>query len=181
MSRTTIAALSAGILLIVSAGSTAANDGPCNFGYPGCWGCCLRLFPHIHQHGPLYNYGPYYGYPPFEPYGYWNAYLQYTGPVPQPDYAGGGGAKYGWINGPGGGHAHALGGGLLHSGGCASCGGGHIHGHKGGCKSCGATAANYLNSGNALDRYTGVGEPAASMAFYAQSAGSVITVGYPGR
>lgn len=38
----------------------------------------LGLFPHIHQHGPLYNYGPYYGYPPFEPYGPWTANLQYN-------------------------------------------------------------------------------------------------------
>jgi hypothetical protein len=50
------------------------------FGSGPVW---LGLFPHIHQHGPLYNYGPYYGYPPFEPYGPWTADLQYN-----PAYAG---------------------------------------------------------------------------------------------
>lgn len=48
----------------------------------GCGGFCFRLFPHLHQHGPLVNYGPYTGYYPFEPYGPWNAHLQYTGPRP---------------------------------------------------------------------------------------------------
>jgi len=48
---------------------------PGTFGTGPNW---LGLFPHIHQHGPLYNYGPYYGYPPFEPYGPWTANLQYN-------------------------------------------------------------------------------------------------------
>jgi hypothetical protein len=48
------------------------------FGGPGL---CAGLFPHLHQHGPLYNYGPYYGYPPFEPYGPWTAQLQYNPPL----------------------------------------------------------------------------------------------------
>ena len=31
---------------------------PCGGGL--CGGCiCTRIFPHIHQHGPLYSYGPY--------------------------------------------------------------------------------------------------------------------------
>ena len=53
-------------------------------GYLGCGGFCMRLFPHLNQHGPLYNYGPYYGYYPFAPYGPWDANLNYTGPAPGP-------------------------------------------------------------------------------------------------
>ncbi|MDB5312705.1 MAG: hypothetical protein JWO38_6907 [Gemmataceae bacterium] len=188
MRRIATAALLAAPLLLGTAGTAAANNGPCTFGL-GCGGTCLRLFPHIHQHGPLFNYGPYYGYPPFEPYGYWNAYLHYTGPVPPPA-AGAGPGAYGWLHGGhshtfGGGYPHPLGG-VFHHGakgvaGCSTCGGAHGHGHKSGCSSCGSVAATYLNTGNVLDRYTGVGSPAASVAYYADSPGSVITVGYTGR
>ena len=59
---------------------------------PGVWGApksnpfgcglfCFRLFPGLHQEGPLVNYGPYYGYYPFEPYGPWTSDLRYTGPT----------------------------------------------------------------------------------------------------
>jgi hypothetical protein len=41
----------------------------------------MKLFPGIHQHGPLVNYGPYQGYYPFEPYGPWTSDLRYTGPT----------------------------------------------------------------------------------------------------
>jgi hypothetical protein len=138
----------------------------------------FRFLPKIHQHGPLFNYGPYYGYPPFEPYGYWNSYLQYTGPVPLPTTGHGGGAgATGWIHSP---HPHTFGNGFphpLHNGGL-----GHKHkGAGGGCSTCGQVAATYVNSGNALDRYTGVGTPAASAAVYAGSANAVITVGHTDR
>src|SRR5437879_13896519 len=90
----------AALLRLAGSGGASGNPGPCTFGY-GCGGFCFRIFPRMHQEGPLYNYGPYYGYPPFEPYGNWNAYLQYTGPVPDPVYGyGGGGNAYGWIHGP---------------------------------------------------------------------------------
>jgi hypothetical protein len=49
------------------------------FGSPG--GFSFRLFPGLHQHGPLVNYGPYSGYYPFEPYGPWTSDLRYTGPT----------------------------------------------------------------------------------------------------
>ena len=132
MRRLLAAALLAAPLLLASPGEASAHNGPCTFGLGFC-GNCLRLFPHIHQHGPLFNYGPYYGYPPFEPYGPWNAYLQYN-----PWYYGSG---YG--NGYGGGHGH---GGLFHRGGdgCGHCGhfhagwrdGGWFRGH--GCVGCGS-------------------------------------------
>lgn len=172
MRRLATAALLAAPLLLGAGGTAAANDGPCTFGL-GCGGNCLRLFPFIHQHGPLFNYGPYYGYPPFEPYGNWNSYLQYTGPVPAPGHFSGPGAgAYGWIHG---GQLLNHGGGLLHHG-----GGGIFHKHSSGCGACEAAASGYLNSGNALDRYTGFGTPAASAAYYTNSP-AVITVGFPGR
>ncbi|MBX9624233.1 MAG: hypothetical protein K2X82_10525 [Gemmataceae bacterium] len=176
MRRTLAAALLAAPLWLGFAAPAGANDGPCTFGL-GCGGHCLKWFPRIHQHGPLFNYGPYYGYPPFEPYGPWDAYMRYTGPDPS---AAGQGA-YGWIHGwqPGA-KVHNLAdqfhnrerAGLFHHGdkGCSACGGGLFHhGRKGGCNSCGAAAASHLCSGNALDRYTGFGTPAGAMAFYADT------------
>ena len=90
-------------------------------GYFGCGGPCMRTFPHIGQHGPLYNYGPYYGYYPFAPYGPWDANLNSTGPGPGP-------VGCGWLQC---GH-------LGHWGGLGHCGhgdcglGGCLHGHGGG-------------------------------------------------
>lgn len=49
------------------------------FGCP--FGFCFKLFPGMHQHGPLVNYGPYEGYYPFAPYGPWTSDLRYTGPT----------------------------------------------------------------------------------------------------
>jgi hypothetical protein len=83
----------------------------------GCGVFCMKLFGTFHQDGPLFNYGPYAGYYPFEPYGPWNSQLQYTGPTST------GHRACGW-NRPG-----TLGrlGGLFHrSGGCSSCGDGHL-------------------------------------------------------
>lgn len=187
MRRIATAALLAAPLLLGSAGTASANNGPCTFGY-GCPGFCLRLFSNLHQHGPLFNYGPYYGYPPFEPYGYWNSYLHYTGPVPAYGHGGAAGAgAYGWIHGGyprtfghGNPHPHfGHGGGLLHHG------GGLFHKHSG-CSNCETTAGNYLNSGDAIDRYNGVGTPAASAAYYAESPAlgnstGIIPVSLPGR
>lgn len=78
------AVLAIGIPHVVSAQTPAK---PCwaPFGGPGL---CVGLFPHIHQHGPLYNYGPYYGYPPFEPYGPWTAQLRYNPTYGDPHYGG---------------------------------------------------------------------------------------------
>ena len=166
MRRFTLAALLAALgFLTPSIAST--NDNPCTYGLPGHWSCALRLFPKMHQHGPLYNYGPYYGYPPFEPYGYWNSNLQYTGPNPIP--AGQGQGSYGWIHGPnqgtfGGGFPHPLRG----------------RGQSGGCSTCGAAAEQVVTSGKATDRFNGVGAPAASQAYYADSH-NIITVGHTGR
>jgi hypothetical protein len=207
MRRFATAALLAAPLLLLGMGVASANPGPCTFGF-GCGGFCFKLWPRIHQHGPLYNYGPYYGYPPFEPYGYWNAYLQYTGPVgPQ----GGGGGKnwHGkWGQGnpnalcPGGlfgrngcggfgKHLHSglLDGSLLRGGlgGCKSCDSGHglRRGHDG-CKSCSAAAQHDATAGSAFDRYSGYGEPESSAAYYVgtpsvSSPNPVIPVGFIGR
>jgi hypothetical protein len=178
MRRIATSALLAALLLAGSS-KAPAYDGPGTYGL-GCSGWALYCFPHIHQHGPLFNYGPYYGYPPFEPYGYWNAYLHYTGPDPATSGYGGGG-QYGWIHG---GYPHVWGSGNphpLHSG-------SHHPGllHRGGCSSCGLHAANYVNSGDAVARYSGHGAPAASAAYYAEtpnllSPGGVLPAGFPTR
>lgn len=183
MTRLALAATVAALLLAGGDRPAAAN-GPYGANLR-CGGFCLRMFPFIHQHGPLYNYGPYYGYPPFEPYGPWDAYLRYTGPDPRHPGPG----AYGWVHGwqPGE-RLHAVGdrlhngngllhhkdgGGLFHhkdkDKGCSTCGSGH-HAHASGCTSCGATAANYLKAGDPLARYSGYGHPRASAAFYADSA-----------
>ena len=210
MRRLATAALLAAFLLLAGTGVAPPNPGPCTYGF-GCGGFCLNIFPRIHQHGPLYNYGPYYGYPPFEPYGYWNAYLQYTGPV-GPYCAGCGGCGHGhdkW----GHGNMHALlGSGLGH--GCHSCGhegraherllGGELFQHvgllerlnrlghdsccgqSGGCQSSGAAAHHHLTAGPVTDRYTGYGEPDASDAYYVGTpnvmySNTVLPAGYSAR
>src|SRR5262249_52827753 len=148
-------------------------------------GYCFKIFPHLHQHGPLFNYGPYYGYYPFAPYGPWDAYLRYD-PTFYGDGSGLGGGGWGGKDGKvKGGHGHGHGWGGKH--GCASCGGfwhaswlhggwfsGHTwlsggHGHKSGCTSCGgvAVAPQVAPTGNALARYSGFGTPDQSAAFYA--------------
>ena len=76
MRRLSIAAiLAAPLLFFPGAGEVTAN--PIGAEHFGCGGYCSKLFPHMHQHGPLYNYGPYYGYYPFTPYGPWDEYLRY--------------------------------------------------------------------------------------------------------
>ena len=60
----------------------------------------FRIFPLIHQEGPLVNYGPFSGYYPFEPYGPWTSDLQYTGSLQAPP---GHFARHGGIGGFGGG------------------------------------------------------------------------------
>ena len=56
----------------------AKSDSTNSHGFPCGYDIAFRIFPHIHQHGPLYNYGPYYGYYPFTPYGPWDPYLRYN-------------------------------------------------------------------------------------------------------
>lgn len=152
MRRIVTAALLAAPLLLVGS-SRASAQHPCNYGY-GCGGVCLRLFPHIHQHGPLFNYGPYYGYPPFEPYGYWNPYLQYTGPVGPTQMAAGGGYEYGHKVKTGNPNPLFPGGfgGLFH------------HRKASGCSSCGTVAGAVI--GDPVERYSGTGNAAASAAYY---------------
>jgi hypothetical protein len=117
------------VLLAAGAPADAQNPGCSPGGYSapaqgscsvfGCGGFCFKLFPHLHQYGPLVNYGPYYWYYPFEPYGPWNAQLQYTGPRP--------GDSCGWLHGRCNGCGHH-GWGWGRNGqidGCASCG--HRH------------------------------------------------------
>jgi hypothetical protein len=173
MRRITSVALLAVPLLLGTAGVASADKNPFQFG-PDCGQFFRKCFSSIHQHGPLYNYGPYCGYPPFEPYGYWNAYLQYTGPANP--YTTGAGNMYGWYHSPhagGAGHLYPL----LHREGKAE--GGLLHGHKSktGCSTCGDAAASYVSSGDALERFTGVGRPDSSAAFYADSTTLTTTPG----
>jgi hypothetical protein len=78
MRRLSLTALLAVPLFLVSSNALRANPIGAEFWEcRGCAGYCFKLFPFIHQHGPLYNYGPYYGYYPFYPYGPWDAYLRY--------------------------------------------------------------------------------------------------------
>jgi hypothetical protein len=77
MRRISMTALLAVPLLLfanLDKASAAPTGGYEHFGFAGC---AFKLFPHMHQHGPLFNYGPYYGYYPFKPYGPWDAYLRY--------------------------------------------------------------------------------------------------------
>lgn len=69
------ALLAVPLLLFASLDKASAN--PPGYEHFGCGGIAFKMFPHIHQHGPLFNYGPYYGYYPFKPYGPWDAYLRY--------------------------------------------------------------------------------------------------------
>ena len=167
MRRLSIAALVAvPLLFFAGPGPVAANPPGAEF-FRGCSGACSKLFPHIHQHGPLFNYGPYYGYYPFAPYGPWDQYLRYD-----PNFYNQGGSS----------HGHRLG------SACSSCNGfwhaswlhgGWFKGHtwlsgshhgcqKSGCSSCGgvATATPVAPNGNATARYAGVGSPAQSAVFY---------------
>ena len=75
MRRLGLTAVLAVPFFLLTTNNTSAN--PTEYRGFGCGDFCFRLFPHIHQHGPLFNYGPYYGYYPFKPYGPWDAYLRY--------------------------------------------------------------------------------------------------------
>jgi hypothetical protein len=178
----------AALLLLAGTGVASGNPGPCTFGY-GCGGHCFRLFPRMHQEGPLFNYGPYYGYPPFEPYGYWNAYLQYTGPVGGHGGGGWGGGGCGphgcnklhhanphpWFGHHGGdcasGHCgrSIFDGSLLNGG----LGGSHLHHeHKPKtCHNCGSVAAADIDARPVLERYAGYGEPVLAAAYYVNTPG----------
>jgi hypothetical protein len=103
----------------------------------------FRIFPLIHQQGPLVNYGPFAGYYPFEPYGPWTSDLKYTGSLQAPPghfarHGGGiGGAATGHIrlselSGGGGGHTWGS-----YSLATLKNVGHRIHGpHHGGCSNC---------------------------------------------
>ena len=187
MRRFSLPAFLAVPLLLASSGTLIAHPPvAANF---GCAGYCFKLFPHIHQHGPLFNYGPYYGYYPFAPYGPWDAYLRYD-----PNWSGAGagaGDIYGLnprLRGLGAGlHGHG------HKGGCGfhhaswlqggwfrghkwldgghGCGKTHGHGHSHGCKSCGgvAVAPQPAPDRDPATKYTGIGDPAQSAVFYAST------------
>lgn len=191
MIRTSFAAaLAVPVLLAVPISSASANPPvAANF---GCGGYCFKLFPHLHQHGPLFNYGPYYGYYPFAPYGPWDQYLRYDPNFYGEAGAQGGGNYYGrnpyLFNGQG----HGSKGGFGGHGGCTSCGfwhaswnlGGWFRGHQWlnggfGCKSCGGSVAPTGCSGcgskvaaqpavvDPLTRYNGFGSPLQSAGYYA--------------
>jgi hypothetical protein len=137
-----------------------------------CGVICLNLFPHIHQHGPLYNYGPYYGYPPFEPYGPWTSDLRYNGQCG---------------NGNCGGHGWGLNWNLgLRNRGCDSCGTGgwghysritfnnifhrtHPLAHRCG-QSCGLSCGSASTGCSSCGGHTAAAAPAAVPAAPAQAA-----------
>ena len=182
MRRTSLAALLAAPILLMSPANLPANP-PKQCYAPYSCGACMGFFSKLHQHGPLFNYGPYYGYPPFEPYGPWNAYLQYN-----PWYYGTGGGSgghghgglfHGRCAGDGCGHFHKnwLHGGWFRGHGCLSCGshglfnGGLFGGH--GCKSCGKVHADGCSTCTAdagttdpLTRFAGAGSPKDYAGFY---------------
>lgn len=142
-------------VFLLLAGSGAARANPIESWGFGCGGICIRMFPGLHQEGPLYNYGPYYGYYPFKPYGPWDAYLRYDPFFYGDPYAKwrsqeSGGNMYGrnpnfpYLRGlmGGAGLGGGLGGGLF--------GGGFALPslfHKHGCTSCGFWHASWLHGG----------------------------------
>lgn len=188
MRRLLLAALLAAPFLLAGSGTARANPlGAEFFGCRGYAGHCFKMFPFIHQHGPLFNYGPYYGYYPFCPYGPWDAYLRYD-----PSFYGdrtAAGDVFG-LN-PALRHYHNTFSSLFHhdwfhrGGSCnffhASwlqggwfrghkwLDGGHGCGHQRGCSSCGgvAVAPQPAPTGDPAARYSGIGHPAQSAAFYA--------------
>jgi hypothetical protein len=181
MKCTSLAALLAAPVLLVFSGITHANPPKQCFSPFGTGGVCLGIFSKLHQHGPLFNYGPYYGYPPFEPYGYWNQYLQYTGPFPGNGGGHGHGHGHGYrdFSGRGGicngGHMHGSWshGGWFHGDGCGKHG--LFHGHKswlhhgssgGDCTGCQPTAFNPSTT-DPVSRYAGAGAAGHSAAYYA--------------
>jgi hypothetical protein len=184
------------VTVLFSTGTTRANSNSYNSHGFGCFDCCIRLFPHLHQHGPLFNYGPYYGYYPFTPYGPWDPYLRYNpyfygdpyanfGTKPPDDHPG----RYG--KNPYLFHKVEIPA-LFHKHGCSLCGFWHaswLHGgwfrghtwlqqhpslfptnvlHKPACTKCGglAVAEAPQQSSDVLTRYTGFGSPAQSAVFY---------------
>jgi hypothetical protein len=185
MKRTSLAALLAAPVLLAFPGITHANPPKQCFAPFGGGGVCLGIFSKLHQHGPLFNYGPYYGYPPFEPYGYWNQYLQYTGPFGGAGGYGGGhghGHGHGYdsyagrggicTGGHGGMHGSWLHGGWFHGDGCGKDGlfHGHSswlhHGSSGGdCAGCVPTAFNAYTIDPA-SRFAGAGAAGLSAAYY---------------
>lgn len=153
------AVLAVPLLLLATNPATAYP--PDSRGFP-FGGAQLKLFPHIHQHGPLFNYGPYYGYYPFKPYGPWDAYLRYDpyfygdpyakwgvpehslGQRPglglgqhQPHQRGDGGNYYGWNPNL---HRHGF---------SLPIPSFHLPGwfHRSGCSSCGTSHASWLHGG----------------------------------
>jgi hypothetical protein len=173
----TTAALAVPLFLCTVIGTAAAN--PIGYEFVPCGGGhCFKLFPHIHQHGPLFNYGPYYGYYPFKPYGPWDAYLRYDPFFYGDPYANwGAGNLYGknphlkefpkpdwhrlaFL------HASWLQGGWFR--GHTWLTGKHWHGNITGCTSAGgvALAEPVAPSGDALARYSGFGTPTQSAVFY---------------
>jgi len=181
MRRTSLAALLAAPVLLALPSLADAHPPKQCFSPFGFGGFCPGIFSKLHQHGPLFNYGPYYGYPPFEPYGSWNAYLQYTGGFGGGGYSHGhGGHDHGDMTGrggicsggAGGWHTSWLHGGWFHGSGCASCGHTSLfHGHgasgvsSGDCAGC-QPMAYHPGTTDPLSRYSGVGVPANSAAFY---------------
>jgi hypothetical protein len=166
--------------LLASSGTVRAN--PLGAEYFGCAGHCMKMFPFIHQHGPLFNYGPYYGYYPFCPYGPWDAYLRFD-----PNYVATGitGDVYGlhprirqnlqtlhtaisYVGSCAADFWHAS---WLHGGwyrGHKWLDGGHGCGQVPGCSSCGGVAVLEQPApiGDPVTKYRGIGTPAQSSVFY---------------
>ena len=166
MRRTLIAPLLAALALLVFPAITFAHPPKQCFSPFGFGGFCPGIFSKLHEHGPLFNYGPYYGYPPFEPYGNWNAYLQYTGPIPQPSSGGHGHYHGGHGDGDMAGRGGICNGGGLHS---SWSGGGWFHGHgsKGTAGGCSGCQAFNPSATDPVSRFAGAGIPGNSAVYYA--------------
>lgn len=184
MRRLSLAAFFLAVPALFAVTGTAKANPPIAANF-GCAGYCFKLFPHIHQHGPLFNYGPYYGYYPFAPYGPWDAYLRYD-----PNFYGGGGAGgdyYGlnprlrhyaaainsllhhdWFHRGGFCHASWLDGGWFR--GHKWLDGGHGCHHAKGCTSCGGVSVPAAPApSDPCAKYTGIGNPAQSAVFYGRT------------
>lgn len=96
MKKLFLASTIAVALLAVAPQSKISANPPQACG-PNSWLACkaLRVCPHIHSHGPLYNYGPYYGGPGYQTMSVGGPHSGYVPAYPSAYYYGAG-AGYGY-------------------------------------------------------------------------------------
>ena len=89
-------ALAVALLAFGPLGSKVSANPPQACGPYGWLACkALRVCPHIHSHGPLYNYGPYYGGPGYQNMNVTSLHGGYVPAYPTAYYYGAG-AGYGY-------------------------------------------------------------------------------------